>query len=117
MHLILTGATGSVGGPVLRYCLASPNVTRLSILSRREFTLPVGDDLDTQKAEIIVHNDYATYPSTLINQLKGANGYVPVSLQTLQRYRLPLKSHLGAGSQSDRGIEGVSCMAFHTPCL
>ncbi|KAJ7109868.1 hypothetical protein C8R44DRAFT_883900 [Mycena epipterygia] len=76
MHLILTGATGSVGGPVLRQCLASPNVTRLSILSRRQFTLPVGDDLDTQKAEIIVHEDYATYPSTLTNLLKGANGVI-----------------------------------------
>ncbi|KAJ7492289.1 hypothetical protein FB451DRAFT_1217741 [Mycena latifolia] len=74
MHIILTGATGSVGAPVLRQCLASPAITRLSILSRREFTLPtVGD---TQKAQIIIHEDYASYPSKVTDLLKGANGCI-----------------------------------------
>ncbi|KAJ6609354.1 hypothetical protein B0H10DRAFT_2166342 [Mycena sp. CBHHK59/15] len=50
MHIILTGATGTVGNAVLHCCLASPKVTRLSILTRRQFALPAGNGLDTQKA-------------------------------------------------------------------
>ncbi|KAJ7269387.1 hypothetical protein B0H12DRAFT_36102 [Mycena haematopus] len=76
MHIILTGATGTVGHPVLRYCLASPTITRLSILSRRQFTLPSGDGLDTQKAQIIVHDNFAAYPSSLTDLLQGAEGCV-----------------------------------------
>ncbi|KAJ6520161.1 hypothetical protein C8R45DRAFT_853682 [Mycena sanguinolenta] len=76
MHIILTGATGTVGYPVLRQCLASPNITRVSILSRRQFTLPSGDGLDTQKAQIIVHDNFAAYPSTLTDLLQGADGCV-----------------------------------------
>ncbi|KAK7063932.1 ARM repeat-containing protein [Favolaschia claudopus] len=76
MHIILTGATGTVGAPVMRNCLASPAVTRLSILSRRQFTLPSGEGLDTQKAEIIVHDDFALYPSTLTDRLQGADAVI-----------------------------------------
>lgn len=76
MHIILTGATGAVGTAALRYCLESPIVTRLSILSRRQFPLPAGDGLDTDKATIIVHDKFDQYPSTLTEKLKGADGCV-----------------------------------------
>ncbi|KAK9384520.1 hypothetical protein V1515DRAFT_611294 [Lipomyces mesembrius] len=76
MHIILTGATGTVGMAVLHHCLASPRVTKLSILSRRPFTLPVGDNLDCNKANIIIHEDYSTYPDELSKKLKGADGCI-----------------------------------------
>ncbi|KAK9330748.1 hypothetical protein V1520DRAFT_276566 [Lipomyces starkeyi] len=76
MHIILTGATGTVGSAVLHYCLASPKVTQLSILSRRPFSLPSGDHLDIQKANIIIHEDYSTYPDELSMKLKGADGCI-----------------------------------------
>jgi uncharacterized protein YbjT (DUF2867 family) len=76
MHIILTGATGTVGAAVLRHCLASPNITRLSILSRQEFPLPVDDNLDVQKAQTIIHTDYSAYPDELLTKLKGADGCV-----------------------------------------
>ena len=72
MHIILTGATGTVGGSALRQCLASPSVTQLSILSRRPFTLPVSEDLNVNKAEIIIHTDYYSYSSELLDKLRGA---------------------------------------------
>ncbi|KAJ3563793.1 hypothetical protein NP233_g8711 [Leucocoprinus birnbaumii] len=76
MHLILTGATGTVGNAVLHHCLASPKVTRLSILSRKDFALPQGDKLDTSKAEVIVHTNYTEYPPPLLEKLKGSDGCV-----------------------------------------
>ncbi|KAF8215829.1 hypothetical protein K438DRAFT_1704723 [Mycena galopus ATCC 62051] len=76
MHIILTGATGTVGSSVLRECLASPKITRLSILSRRQFALPTGEGLDTQKAQIVVPDSFAEYPSSVTDLLKGADGCV-----------------------------------------
>ncbi|KAJ7754966.1 hypothetical protein DFH07DRAFT_868487 [Mycena maculata] len=76
MHIILTGATGSVGAAALRHCLASPNITRLSILSRRQFSLPTSEGMDVQKAQIILHDKFDTYPSALTDMLKGADGCV-----------------------------------------
>ncbi|KDQ62180.1 hypothetical protein JAAARDRAFT_30081 [Jaapia argillacea MUCL 33604] len=78
MHVILTGATGLVGGAALHHCLASPKVThgQLSILSRRQFTLPSGDNFDTKKAKIIVHTDYESYPDDVTKLLKGAESCI-----------------------------------------
>ncbi|KAF7302737.1 ARM repeat-containing protein [Mycena chlorophos] len=76
MHIILTGATGLVGSQALRTCLSNPSVTKLSILSRREFALPTEEGLDTEKAVIIVHKDYDTYPPALLEQLQGAHGCI-----------------------------------------
>jgi len=76
MHLIVTGATGWVGYGVLQHCLANPNVTRLSILSRRNFELPTSPQYDASKANIIVHKDYTSYPAQILDQLKGAEGVV-----------------------------------------
>ncbi|KAJ7170226.1 hypothetical protein C8R46DRAFT_1091607 [Mycena filopes] len=76
MHIILTGATGSVGTGVLRLCLASPEITRLSILSRRDFPLPTGEGIEPGKAEIIVHDNFTQYPSSLLDKLKGAHGCI-----------------------------------------
>jgi len=52
MHLILSGTTGPVGYNVLLCCLASPKVTQISILSRKDFALPQGQQLNSAKAEI-----------------------------------------------------------------
>jgi uncharacterized protein YbjT (DUF2867 family) len=76
MHIILTGGSGTVGYGALRHCLASTAVTQLSILSRRQFTLPDDDGLDVQKARIIVHEDYSTYPEELLRTLTGAVGCI-----------------------------------------
>jgi hypothetical protein len=77
MHIILTGATGTVGAAVLQRCLSSPNITQLSILSRRQFLLPTGNDLDVHKARVIVHEDYSSYPDELLSStLRGAEACI-----------------------------------------
>jgi len=72
MHLILTGATGSVGLAALQHCLSNPKVTHLSILSRRPVTQAEGHE----KAKVILHKDYLNYPDEVLEQLKGAQGCV-----------------------------------------
>jgi len=72
MHLILTGATGSVGLAALQHCLSNPTVTRLSILSRR----PVAQAEGHEKAKVILHKDYLNYTDEVLEQLKGAQGCV-----------------------------------------
>ena len=74
MHLILTGATGTVGAPILQHCLASQKIAQLSILTRKAFPLPEG--VDTKKAQVIIHQDYASYPPDLLERLNGADGCI-----------------------------------------
>ncbi|TRM57817.1 hypothetical protein BD626DRAFT_574149 [Schizophyllum amplum] len=47
MHIILSGATGTIGLPVLRLLLSDPTVTRVTALTRRAFEAPTeeGGDL------------------------------------------------------------------------
>ncbi|KDQ62181.1 hypothetical protein JAAARDRAFT_122488 [Jaapia argillacea MUCL 33604] len=113
MHVILTGATGLVGGAALHHCLASPKITQLSILSRRQFTLPTGDNLDTKKAKIIVHTDYDSYPDDVTKLLKGAEGCIwaqGVSQNDVKKdeyiritYDYPLAAAKAFSSLSDTG--------------
>ena len=75
MHLILTGATGTIGSGVLAHCLASPLVSKLSILSRRTFTLPDGVNFNLKKANIIEHTNYNNYEQ-VVQQLNGAEACI-----------------------------------------
>lgn len=72
MHLILTGATGLVGSGVLHHMINTPSITAVSVLSRR----PVPQAEGHEKVKVIIHKDYTSYPSELLEQLRGAEGCV-----------------------------------------
>ncbi|KAH6675557.1 hypothetical protein B0J14DRAFT_366463 [Halenospora varia] len=72
MHLILTGATGLVGSGVLHSMLTNASVSKVSILSRRPVPLADGHS----KANVIIHKDFSSYPSEVLEQLKDADGVV-----------------------------------------
>lgn len=72
MHLILTGATGLVGSAVLQTMLTTPAITKISILSRR----PVAQAEGHEKAHVIIHKDFGSYDSALMQELKSAKGVV-----------------------------------------
>lgn len=71
-HIIVTGATGAAGSAVLAHALASPSISRVSILSRR----PVKLAENQPKANVIIHQDFESYPPSVLDQLKGAQGVV-----------------------------------------
>ncbi len=72
MHLLLTGATGLVGSGVLHSMLTNPAVTKISILSRREVKQAEGHE----KAAVIIHKDFTSYPPETVAQLKDVDGVV-----------------------------------------
>ena len=118
MFLILTGATGTVGVGVLRHCLASPRVTRLVILSRRDFDIArLAPGLDTSKARVVIHSDYTSYSPELLRELNGAAGIIwaqgisqtEVTREYAQTHR-PLRSSLTS-------CRAVSMFALHTTIL
>lgn len=71
-HIIVTGATGLAGSAILAECLASPAIAKVSILSRR----PVDFAEANPKARVIIHSDYSSYPSSTLEQLRGATGCI-----------------------------------------
>ena len=72
MHLVLTGATGLVGSGVLQYMISTPSISKVSVLSRRPVPLAEGHE----KVKVIIHKDYSSYPSDILNQLKDVDGVV-----------------------------------------
>jgi len=67
MHVVLTGATGSIGTEVLRQCLKTPTITHITVLGRRvPSSFPASPYL-----EFITHTDFLTYPPPLLDTLRA----------------------------------------------
>ncbi|KAJ5167686.1 Botcinic acid biosynthesis cluster B protein 16 [Penicillium canariense] len=73
MHIILTGATGLVGSAALVALRARPDISKISILSRRP--VPMLEDSKDDRIEVIVH-DFKHYDTSLQDRLRGAHGCV-----------------------------------------
>ncbi|KAK4160361.1 hypothetical protein QBC43DRAFT_325620 [Cladorrhinum sp. PSN259] len=74
MHLILTGATGLVGSGVLNAMIKTPEISKISILSRRP--VQQAEDAKDPRINVIIHKDFSTYPPEVLQKLQGANGCV-----------------------------------------
>ncbi|KAL8885520.1 MAG: hypothetical protein Q9192_006631 [Flavoplaca navasiana] len=67
-HVILTGCTGTAGTAMLARCIKSTKVARISVLSRRPVKQAEGQD----KVKVHIHQDFRSYPDSLLSELKGA---------------------------------------------
>lgn len=74
MHLILTGATGLVGSAALNAMINMPEVSGISVLSRRP--VKMAEDAKDPRINIILHHDFTKYGAEVLAQLKGASGLV-----------------------------------------
>ncbi|GAA6057432.1 hypothetical protein JCM3770_002461 [Rhodotorula araucariae] len=74
VRLILTGATGTAGAEALRQALSHPAVTNVTVLSRRPLPPHVEPNPPSDKLKVILHDDFASYPSELLKQLQGHDG-------------------------------------------
>ena len=74
MHLILTGATGLVGSSVLHSMLQTSSITKISILSRSPVAQATA--ANDPRVTVIQHSDFSSYPASVLDQLRGADGCV-----------------------------------------
>jgi len=70
MKIILAGTTGRIGTAVLQHCLTTPQITQIYALTRR----PLSQTHD--KLTNIIQPDFTTYPSSIIEQLRGAEACI-----------------------------------------
>lgn len=70
MKIILTGATGRIGGAALRSALSNPAIITVVVLSRREI------DVQHAKLQTIIKKDYTQYSAEEIAQLEGAEACI-----------------------------------------
>lgn len=72
MKVILTGATGFIGGEVLTQCLDNTSITSLILLSRR----PIENILSDSKAKVIIMEDFKSYPESVIREISDADACI-----------------------------------------
>ncbi|KAI1780316.1 hypothetical protein F4818DRAFT_395339 [Hypoxylon cercidicola] len=73
MRIIITGATGYVGGEVVRQAITNERITHAFVLTRK----PLPDDISkSEKVTVIEHKDFSTWPPEVLEQLAGAEGCV-----------------------------------------
>ena len=70
MKVILTGATGFIGGAVLKRAIADENITSIVTLSRRDL------DVEHPKVQNIIQRDFLEYDRPLLDQLAGAEACI-----------------------------------------
>lgn len=74
MHIILVGATGLVGSSVLDALINMKDVSKISILSRRP--VPMAEASNDARINVILHRDFGSYNSEVLQKLEGATGCV-----------------------------------------
>jgi dihydrodipicolinate reductase len=70
MKIIVTGATGRIGGAALQSALSHPTVTSVIVLSRRDI------GVQHAKLQTIIKKDYLQYSPEELAQLEGAEACV-----------------------------------------
>ncbi len=73
MKVMLTGATGFIGGGTLAQLIASSAVTSILVLSRRDLPRSL---TTSPKVVTIIREDFSTYPDSLLAKLAGAEACV-----------------------------------------
>lgn len=70
MKIIITGATGRIGGAALQSALSNPSITTVIVLSRRELSTK------HSKLQTLIKKDYLHYSPSELAQLEGAEACI-----------------------------------------
>jgi uncharacterized protein YbjT (DUF2867 family) len=73
MKIIVTGATGFVGGGIVRQASLDPAITGIFTLSRRPLPSALAK---LPKVTSIIHKDFSEYPDELLRKLRGAEACI-----------------------------------------
>ena len=63
MKILIVGATGGIGGEVLRQCLAHPSVSRVVAFLRRDLPEEANQN---PKLESVLVNDFSSWPEAFL---------------------------------------------------
>lgn len=69
MKVIITGATGFVGGAVLKLCIADSRIDEIVVLSRRDLPEPLKG---SSKVTVFILESFAAYTPEILKKLAGA---------------------------------------------
>lgn len=106
MKIILTGATGRIGGAALQSALSNPAINTVVVLSRRAI------DVQHTKLQTIIKKDYMQYSAEEIAQLEGAEACIWYACQTPH----PLTQQASPNTQ-DRALGApTSNIDIHVQC-
>jgi hypothetical protein len=74
MHIIIAGPTGFVGTACLHQLVTNTNglITKISCVSRR----PVPFAQEYPQINVVINEDFGTWDSTILAQLKGASSCI-----------------------------------------
>lgn len=75
MKVIISGATGRIGGKALESALDNPAVTSVVVLSRRDI------GIQHEKLRVIIKKDYLEYSQEELEQLDGAEACIWLELR------------------------------------
>lgn len=77
MKLLVTGATGTAGSEVVRQALLHPSISQVTVLVRRPLPPHIVSKPDeTPKLKTIIHSDFASYPPSLLEQVKDHDAII-----------------------------------------
>ncbi|KAF4981335.1 hypothetical protein FDECE_17705 [Fusarium decemcellulare] len=75
MKVLLTGASGMVGGEVLSQCLSHPSISSIVAFGRRELSLP-DETPKVQKLQSVVIKDFSKWPEDILHAHSDAVGMI-----------------------------------------
>uniref|UniRef100_A0A8H7K4Q5 NAD(P)-binding domain-containing protein n=1 Tax=Bionectria ochroleuca TaxID=29856 RepID=A0A8H7K4Q5_BIOOC len=73
VKVLLTGATGTIGGAVLEQCLAHPDISTVVAFARRELPDKVTSD---PKLQVEITKDFSIWPEELLNTHRDATAMI-----------------------------------------
>lgn len=63
MKILIVGASGMIGGEVLRHCLDHPKISRVVAFVRRDLSVDVSDH---PKLECVLVEDFSVWPQDVL---------------------------------------------------
>lgn len=73
MKIVLTGATGFIGGEVFQQCVKNSAVSSVLVLSRKPLSDPLVKD---PKVRVLLVEDFLSYSDDVMNAISGADACI-----------------------------------------
>jgi len=73
MKVLITGATGGIGGGALEQCLIHPDIHSVTVLSRRDLPSTISEN---KKLTCLIVKDFSDLSSGVLESIKDADAMI-----------------------------------------